>query len=225
MTQLTRRRGPQKGVKGIRWAQAAVTRNPNNLAPHSLAWAQLQPHDTLKQTFLSLSRGGGTNKHLFITNILSDGAELGSDRYLVSAHGSSDPPHPKQKALFTLFHEAYQSTARCILPLPARLLLPSSGIPPLGKPQSAVRPGSFCAVGTVGVRSGGAEWDTDVPLGPRDADPRSRADDSERGGKRDRSPASCHQRAADDNDADHQPPPALTSPCFPREPNPSVHSG
>lgn len=51
---------------GIRWAQAAVTRNPNNLTPHSLARAQDQPHDTLQQTSFSLliQTGAPTGQHL-----------------------------------------------------------------------------------------------------------------------------------------------------------------
>lgn len=39
---------------GIRWAKAAVTRNPNNLTPHSLTRAEPRPHDTLTHRPLSL---------------------------------------------------------------------------------------------------------------------------------------------------------------------------
>lgn len=54
--------------EGIRAAKAAETRNPNNLTPRLLAQTQLQPHDTLQQTFSrSLS---DTDQHLFITGRL-----------------------------------------------------------------------------------------------------------------------------------------------------------
>lgn len=124
-------------MKGIRWAQAAVTRNPNNLAPHSLARAQHQPHDTLKRPFLSLGTEQGTDKHLFITYMFGDGlATWPPDRHIVCLENPSFSV--QTMGLCMLSHEVYQSAVRRILPLPAHLLLRPSGHPTLGKMQSNV---------------------------------------------------------------------------------------
>lgn len=80
---------------GIRWAQAAVTRNPNNLTPRSLARAQPQPHDTLKQTSFSLliQNGAPTSTCLLLSNTFGDGMTTWpGEGHFVNAHSVSQAP-------------------------------------------------------------------------------------------------------------------------------------
>lgn len=151
-------------MKGIRWAQAAVTRNPNNLAPHSLARAQHQPHDTLKQPFLPLSTEQGTNKHLFMTYMFGDGlATLCRQTDCVSGSAAGEHSssvyrlHLPNIGLVYVVSRSLSVNGE-VHPAPPRTPPPSiSRAFHCGKNAKQREPGSFCTVDTVGVQSGGAE--------------------------------------------------------------------